>query len=403
MLNKNHIFPYLSILILTLVILVNSKSMFAQELPIEDLNPGVIIVDTIDYSEDLIDSNEVYKKQFDSLSKEGEWVEIEKSEFLQELNENTDEIQDFGEIENSTQIIYVWRPYTTDYYWNPYINGSWIFTNFGWVWNSYYNWGWAPYNYGRWYCSNYYGWVWFPGNVWAPNYVSWRNSGNYVGWYPTCPRFRWRGRGTHVYTNHLYAYNPQNWVFVNQKDFTKKINKNIIVKSEDNRNLLKKSEKLNITTYNDPSMAKFKYKGPDAVSLAVKSGTRINPRIITAGSSGYINPDSRDNVNSTTRSENPNIKNFNNTKTENTSKVNKQYNEKKKTQSTDKVRNNETNQNSVKKNQDKKTDNNSTRDSKKENNIKNSDNKKSNSDSNNMKKNGSSNNNNSRKSSKKIR
>lgn len=412
MFSKNYIFPLLSTLIITLAIFVFNNTLYAQELPVEDLNPDQTIIDTIDYGENLLDSNEVYKNQFDSLSKEGEWVEIKKSEFLQELTESTGEDLDLSDIGNSTNIIYVWRPYAVDTYWNPYINGSWVFTNFGWVWTSYYNWGWAPYNYGRWYCSNYYGWVWFPGNVWAPNYVSWRYSGNYVGWYPTCPQFRWRGRGTHVYTNHLFAYNPHNWVFVNQKDFSKRITKNLIVKSDENRNLLKKSEKMSIATYNDPSMPKFKYKGPNAVSLANESGIRITPQIITAGNSGVKISNSKEDKVVTTGTENANIKNLNTSKNNNTSnsKDKNQIREVKKNNTTEKNIFKESNERSVKKNQENNIENDSkdlykdsNKDTKKEKSIKNSDNNKSNSGSNSSSKNNSSKSNNNGKSIKKIR
>ncbi|HMQ69892.1 MAG TPA: hypothetical protein PKA90_02245 [Ignavibacteria bacterium] len=348
-------FPVFAAIIFTLSL---NLSLTAQELPVEDLNPdNEIMIDTIEQTENLLDSNEVYKNQFDSLSKDGEWVEIDKSEFLQEITEGTGEILDFDESSATTKIIYVWRPYAVDNYWNPYYNGNWVFTNFGWVWSSYYSWGWAPYNYGRWYCSINYGWVWFPGNYWAPNYVTWRSCGNYVGWYPTCPRFRWRGRGTHVYTNHLYAYNPQNWVFVNTQDFSKKIDRSVIVKSEDNSKLLKNSEKVNVLTYKDPSMAKFKYKGPDAISLARESGTRITPRVITAGSNGINIPEVKNNSVVKTGSENPKVKNTNTSKSD--TKVNTQSTQTKKTindKSSDSEYEKKSGEKTVTKTQDKKTE-----------------------------------------------
>lgn len=410
-------FPLVVLAMITFTVITVNISLNAQELPVEDLKPGNVMIDTIDQTENLLDSNEVYKKQFDSLSKEGEWVEMDKSEFLQELTEGTGEILDFDDNSGTTEIIYVWRPYVVDNTWNPYYNGSWVFTNFGWVWNSYYSWGWAPYNYGRWYSSSYYGWVWFPGNYWAPNYVSWRSCGNYVGWYPTCPRFRWRGRGTQVYTNHLYAYNPQNWVFVDQKDFSKKITKNVIVKSEENRNLLTKSQKINIATYTDPSMAKFKYNGPDAVSLAKESGTRITPQIITAGNSEVKTSGTKFDKTSSTKSENANVKtngsddiknnstknNTNNTKTSN-SKEKKQPDNTKKYENKDVNSESYTKEKSVTKPPEKKSgkksnnvNSKSNMDSVNEKNIKSSDSRKNNSNSNSSKSRKSSNNFNSKK------
>ncbi|MCB0728783.1 MAG: hypothetical protein KDD00_15070 [Ignavibacteriae bacterium] len=404
-------FPVFAALIFTLAI---NLSLTAQELPVEDLNPdNEIMIDTIDQTENLLDSNEVYKKQFDSLSKDGEWVEIDKSEFLQEITEGTGEILDFDESSTTTKIIYVWRPYVVNTYWNPYYNGNWIFTNFGWVWSSYYSWGWAPYNYGRWYCSVNYGWVWFPGNYWAPNYVSWRSCGNYVGWYPTCPRFRWRGRGTQVYTNHLFAYNPQNWVFVNTQDFSKKIDKSVIVKSEDNSKLLKNSEKINVMTYKDPSMAKFKYTGPDAISLAKESGTRITPQIITAGNNGTEISNAKNNTLVKTGSENSSVKNTNtaesdkksntkvNTQTTKTTKTTKTKNDKssnsdyekksyEKSVNKTKDKKNETKSEEVKKETKQKVKQETKNDSGKEKSINNSGNSKSKSETKNNNKNSNS-------------
>ena len=47
--------------------------------------------------------------------------------------------------------------------------------------------GWATYHYGRWGFSNRVGWFWVPGNRWAPAWVAWRSSNDYLAWAPLPP------------------------------------------------------------------------------------------------------------------------------------------------------------------------------------------------------------------------
>jgi hypothetical protein len=71
--------------------------------------------------------------------------------------------------------------------WQPYTNGEWIYTEYGWTWVSYDPWGDNPYHYGTWTYMDRYGWAWVPGTVWAPAWVTWSYSDNYVGWAPLPP------------------------------------------------------------------------------------------------------------------------------------------------------------------------------------------------------------------------
>jgi len=238
-------------------------------------------VDSIDYREDLLDSNLAYKQKFDSLSKNGEWVEVKKTEIINEVNQGSSE-NAYDESSSNVTVIYVWRPYAVDSYWNtswnPYCNGRWEFTYYGWVWVSDYNWGWACYNYGRWYYSNFYGWVWLPGSYWAPNWVSWRNYGNYCGWYPICPRFRWRNHHGNWCRNYTYVSNPKQWVFCDIKDFNKKIDKTTVVHTESNNDMLKNSTKtkdINITRTNG---VKIKYTGPEVSNVTKYTGVTNDPK-----------------------------------------------------------------------------------------------------------------------------
>ncbi len=83
-----------------------------------------------------------------------------------------------------------WQPtiVLADPTWQPYCNGGcWVWSDSGWYWQSDYSWGWAAFHYGRWWKDHRAGWVWAPGSVWAPAWVSWRNSTDYCGWAPLPP------------------------------------------------------------------------------------------------------------------------------------------------------------------------------------------------------------------------
>ncbi len=80
-----------------------------------------------------------------------------------------------------------WVPARVAVGWQPYSNGQWIYTQYGWTWVSSDPWGGSPYHYGTWTLIAGYGWSWVPGTVWAPAWVTWSYSNNYVGWAPVPP------------------------------------------------------------------------------------------------------------------------------------------------------------------------------------------------------------------------
>ena len=104
----------------------------------------------------------------------------------------------------------VWRPHVAAG-WRPYYYGRWEWTNEGWLWVSDEPWGWAAYHYGRWNHDPYYGWVWVPGYQWAPAWVSWRYSGDVVGWAPLAP-------GVSVYVS-VTPFVDTWWTFVPCNNF----------------------------------------------------------------------------------------------------------------------------------------------------------------------------------------
>jgi len=99
----------------------------------------------------------------------------------------------------------VWRPRVATG-WRPYYYGRWEWTHEGWLWASDEPWGWATYHYGRWAYDSYYGWIWVPGYEWAPAWVSWRTSGDVIGWAPLAP-------GLSVYVS-AYPFVDFWWTFV---------------------------------------------------------------------------------------------------------------------------------------------------------------------------------------------
>ncbi|WP_242361975.1 DUF6600 domain-containing protein, partial [Anaeromyxobacter sp. SG17] len=116
-----------------------------------------------------------------------------------------DPLGQYGEWVSAGAYGRVWRPHVAGG-WRPYYYGRWEWTNEGWFWVSDEPWGWAAYHYGRWAYDGFYGWVWVPGYQWAPAWVSWRFSGDVVGWAPLAP-------GLSVYVT-SYPFYDTWWTFV---------------------------------------------------------------------------------------------------------------------------------------------------------------------------------------------
>ena len=102
-----------------------------------------------------------------------------------------DNLADDGEWFQEPTYGWVWTPYDMSSDWRPYYNGNWEYTDYGWSWASNERFGWATYHYGRWLFDDNYGWVWVPGTQWAPAWVAWRYSDDYIGWAPLPPRAGW--------------------------------------------------------------------------------------------------------------------------------------------------------------------------------------------------------------------
>jgi len=108
-----------------------------------------------------------------------------------------------------------WRPSSVPPGWRPYVNGSWEWTDAGWYWVSDERWAWACYHYGYWVLDANYGWVWIPGTDWAPAWVAWRESPDYIGWAP-CPMGN-------------FEVAPSAFVFVDIHQFHQRIRPDLLV------------------------------------------------------------------------------------------------------------------------------------------------------------------------------
>lgn len=107
-----------------------------------------------------------------------------------------------------------WVPARVAADWQPYSNGQWIYTEYGWTWVSEDPWGGSPYHYGTWTSIQGYGWSWVPGTVWAPAWVTWNYSNDYVGWAPLPPTVVFGASGYSgtpvVVTRTQYVFVPTN-------------------------------------------------------------------------------------------------------------------------------------------------------------------------------------------------
>jgi len=173
----------------------------------------------------------------DSLSSKGDWVKITQDEVDPESVDGEDSVSLDDDI--YTDEIWVPNPVIIWVGWNPYCNGRWVWTYWGWQWIPYDNWGWCTYHYGRWWWHHHYGWVWSPGHRWRHCWVSWHRHHNYWGWHPLTPRIHYKG-GVSVLP---VKKNPENdgWVFVNKKDFTKPVDKKTIIDVNKHTEILKNS------------------------------------------------------------------------------------------------------------------------------------------------------------------
>ena len=104
--------------------------------------------------------------------------------------------------------------------WRPYVDGCWSWSTLGWTWQSNEPFGWATYHYGRWIHLTRHGWLWVPGCEWAPAWVAWRQSRDYIGWAPLPPE---PGPCTSIQRDCDTRYNlgPASYTFISVTNFVR--------------------------------------------------------------------------------------------------------------------------------------------------------------------------------------
>jgi len=206
----------------------------------EELNSGNT---TLYEDEEILNENplplneEAGLDEFENkLSSDGDFINVNEEEVDPDNNISSETVR--CDVDVYTNVI--WVPKIKYVYagWNPYTNGRWVWTRYGWVWKSYYHWGWATYHYGRWWYSHKYGWVWSPGKRWAPAWVVWKHHRHYTGWHPISPRVR---RHNGVISPIMPRINS-GWVIVKKEDFTKKINTSVIITGTKKNEIIKTTD-----------------------------------------------------------------------------------------------------------------------------------------------------------------
>lgn len=166
---------------------------------------------------------------------------------------------------------YVWQPREVESSagWRPYTNGRWVYTDVGWTWISEEPFGWATYHYGRWTRLRGVGWVWVPGNEWAPAWVSWRKSNDYVGWAPLPPEARFdRRSGIRNWSDNYYDIGPDQYCFVPTRQFGAQRIETTIVPAQQNVSIVNQTTNVTNITYNNTTIVN---EGPSYDELRSES------------------------------------------------------------------------------------------------------------------------------------
>jgi hypothetical protein len=150
------------------------------------------------------------------------WADSRPDYLPEEIAPYAGELEANGTWYYESEVGRVWRPYVGPG-WQPYSDGRWVWTAYGWTWVPYEGWGWAPFHYGRWGHSVSLGWYWIPSAGWGPAWVSWAVGPSYVGWCPLGYRDRptlvySRDRGRAVPRGEAVATPVNSWTFVRRGD-----------------------------------------------------------------------------------------------------------------------------------------------------------------------------------------
>jgi hypothetical protein len=180
-------------------------------------------------------------------------------------------LEPYGVWRETSSYGYVWQPREAERSrsWRPYTNGRWIYTDAGWTWISEEPFGWATYHYGRWTRLRNIGWIWVPGDEWAPAWVSWRKSNDYVGWAPLPPEAHFdRRAGIHNWADNYYDIGPDQYCFVPTNQIGARRVETAVVPAERNVTIVNETTNVTNITYSNTTIIN---QGPSYDELRVRS------------------------------------------------------------------------------------------------------------------------------------
>lgn len=187
---------------------------------------------------------------YNNLDPYGEWVEV----------------PDYG---------YCWHPTGVGEDWAPYTDGYWAYTDGGWTWVSYEDFGGITYHYGRWVQLDDEGWCWVPDYEWAPAWVSWRSSDDYVGWAPLPPRARFRHDiGISISVDSDYDIGPSHYNFCEVGHFGDPALRPVIIDRSRNVNIINRTTNITNITVNRTTNNVF-VGGPQFRTISARTARPI--------------------------------------------------------------------------------------------------------------------------------
>ncbi|MGE5278159.1 MAG: DUF6600 domain-containing protein [Acidobacteriota bacterium] len=188
---------------------------------------------------------------YDEMAPYGQWVTV----------------ADYGE---------VWCPRHVAVGWQPYLNGRWIYTEYGWTWVSFDPWGGDPYHYGTWVFTGDWGWAWIPGTTWAPAWVTWCDYGDYIGWAPVPPSF---SIGLVGYSGPAIVDPPRSYVFVPTRSFVGADVRTVRLDPAQNATLVSRGRRITSFAVSDRVV---RTGGPQVSRIQKVTGTRVQPVSLSA-------------------------------------------------------------------------------------------------------------------------
>ena len=180
-------------------------------------------------------------------------------------------LEPYGVWRETSNYGYVFQPHEAERSrsWRPYTNGRWVYTDVGWTWVSDEPFGWVAYHYGRWTRLRGIGWIWVPGEEWAPAWVSWRKSNDYVGWAPLPPEARFdRRTGIHNWADNYYDIGPDQFCFVPTHQFGARRVETVVVPAERNATIVNQTTNITNITYSNTTIVN---EGPSYEELRTRT------------------------------------------------------------------------------------------------------------------------------------